>query len=89
MFDFRPQHAAIVGSNYADGSTFVPATLRVPANATDIATEANTRLSAVLKSKWPVTDDQVGQALSLYPLDAFKDNYERGGVIFTDAVFGW
>lgn len=78
-----------MGSNYADGSTFVPTSLRVPANATNIAQEADTRLSAVLKKDWPLTDDQVSQALSLYPLDAFTDNYERGGVIFTDAVFAW
>lgn len=64
-------------------------TLRVPANATDATQEADRRVSAILKKDWPLSDDQVSQALSLYPLDAFADNYERGGVIFTDAVFAW
>ena len=63
--------------------------MRVPDNATNVAEEADDRLAAILKKDWPLTDDQVSAALSLYPLEAFTDNYERGGVIFTDAVFAW
>ena len=61
----------------------------MPDNATNVAEEADDRLAAILKKDWPLTDDQVSAALSLYPLEAFTDNYERGGVIFTDAVFAW
>ncbi|KAJ9104647.1 hypothetical protein QFC21_002145 [Naganishia friedmannii] len=84
-------HAVIAGSNYADGSTFVTsASLQVPKNIThpaQVATQADTLLASVLMQKWPLTKDQAREAVSLYPLAAFKDNYERGGVVFTDAVF--
>jgi hypothetical protein len=87
------QNAVIAGSNYADGSTFVTsASLQVPKNVTDtseVATRADNLLASVMMQKWPLTKDQAGEAVSLYPLTAFKDNYERGGVVFTDAVFAW
>ncbi|KAJ9113208.1 hypothetical protein QFC22_006047 [Naganishia vaughanmartiniae] len=86
-------NAVIAGSNYADGSTFVTsASLQVPKNITDattVAKTADTLLASVLMQKWPLSKDQVGEAVSLYPLTAFKDNFERGGVVFTDAVFAW
>ena len=70
----------IAGNNIRDGLAFVPGTL---VNATE------EDFKAFVADFWPLDDDQVDQAIGLYPASEFSDGANRGGQMFTDSVFAW
>jgi hypothetical protein len=81
----------IAGNNYNDGSGFVPTSLNPPANASDVAGEADSLLRALLVQDFPLAkgSQEVEQVLQLYPLTEFEDNHGRGAQIYQDVIFGW
>ncbi|WRT68764.1 uncharacterized protein IL334_005744 [Kwoniella shivajii] len=84
-----PNSYMIGGSNFNDGSGFVPTSLTPPSNLTNISAEADSRLSNYLTTDFPLTEgsEQVQRVLDLYPLKDFVDNHARGAEIYQDVIF--
>ncbi len=81
----------IAGNNYNDGSGFVSTSLNPPANASDIAGEADTLIRDLLVQDFPLMkgSQEVEEVLQSYLLKDFKDNHGRGAQIYQDIIFGW